>query len=411
VKATLTEPNPTERVLDIEVPREKFDRLFDEKLKKYGKEIRINGFRPGQVPKAVIAAKYGAPIKAEALEALVEEAVKEGCKQHALEPIAPGRVEKLDNEEGQPIFVKCVVEIDPPLEVTHYNLNIPVEPKAVTEADIDAALLNQQKRAGKETPVDRPATMGDVVSCVYLQISVGGEIQPLPESQQFRVELGSSRVKEMDEALVGATAGEEREITVTYPADFSNPAMAGKEVQYHLRIDGVAALELPPVDEEFAQTLGQESVAALKDLIKTSLEKQALDDAKNRAYDEAIRQLLAANPVPVPKARIANYVKYKLDEIGHHHEEGVDHGHDHSDLEQEGEMQIRRFRILDAIAKKESIKPSQEDVDARIRDIAASYGADFETVKASLRKSGRIVDIREELKTEKTLDFIIGYKG
>ncbi len=408
MKATLTESNTTERVLDIEVERERFDRLFDEKLKKYGREIRLNGFRPGQVPKAVIVAKYGEPIKAETLDAIIEEAVKEGCKQHALEPIAPGRVEKLENEAGKPILVKCVVEIDPPLQVSNYKLNIPVQAKVVAEADLEEALRGQMRRHAKEMPVERAAILGDVVASEYLKVVVGGEEQPLPQNPFFRVELGTSRVSQMDEALIGATKGEEREITVTYPNDFANPAMAGKEVQYVLRIDGVATLEFPALNDEYAKSLGLESVEDLRSKLKESLEKQALEEAKGQAYDEAIRQLLAAHPVAVPKARIANYVKYKLEEMGHKHEEGVEHDHDHSDIEREGEMNIRRFRILDAISKQENIKPTQEEVDSRIRDLAASYGADFETVKASLRKSGRILDIREELKTEKTLDFVIG---
>jgi trigger factor len=411
VKATLTESNATERVLDIEVPRDRFDRLFDEKLKKYSKEIRLNGFRPGQVPKQVVVAKYGEPIKNETLEAIIEEAVKEGCKQHALEPIAPGRVEKLENENGKPIVVKCIIEIDPAFEVSNYKLDIPVKPKAIGDVEIDEALVAQQKRQAKETAIDRPAAMGDVVNCEYLKVVVGGQDQALPQYPHFRVELGTSRVKQMDEALIGAVAGEEREITVTYPADFANPTLAGKEVQYNLRIEGVSALEMPALDDAFAIALGQTDLAALKATLRTRLEKQAIDDAKGEAYEEAVRQLLAANPVAVPKARIANYVKYKLEEMGHKHEEGVEHDHDHSDIEREAEMNIRRFRILDAVSKKENIKPTQEEVDARIRDLATAYGADFEEVKASLRKSGRILDIREEIKSEKTLDFIIGYKA
>ena len=112
----------------------------------------------------------------------------------------------------------------------------------------------------------------------------------------------------------------------------------------------------------------------------------------------------------MPKARIHNYVNYKLERMGHRHEPGVDHGHDHSDLEREAAFNIKRYRILEEIARKENIKPAQEDVDARIRDLAEQYGTDFERLKAELRKSGKIVDIREELKSEATLDFVIGFK-
>jgi FKBP-type peptidyl-prolyl cis-trans isomerase (trigger factor) len=107
---------------------------------------------------------------------------------------------------------------------------------------------------------------------------------------------------------------------------------------------------------------------------------------------------------------VKNYVESRLKESGHVHDHD-DHGHDHSDLEVEAVNQIRRWRLIEAIAVKENVKPDQEAVDARVRELALRYGTDFEGLKASLRKSGRILDIREEVKAEKTLDLVIGYKG
>jgi FKBP-type peptidyl-prolyl cis-trans isomerase (trigger factor) len=103
-------------------------------------------------------------------------------------------------------------------------------------------------------------------------------------------------------------------------------------------------------------------------------------------------------------------VESKLKEQGHVHADGEAHGHDHSDLEQEAEFQIRRFRILDAIATQESVKPSQDEVDARVKSLAERYGTDFETLKTQLRRNGRIMDIREELRLQKALDLVIGSK-
>jgi len=98
MKTTLTNQSSTERVLDIEIERERFDKVFDQKVKKYSKEVRINGFRPGQVPKEIVAKRFKDPINAESLEAVIEDALKEACKEHNIEPIAPGRIDKLENE-------------------------------------------------------------------------------------------------------------------------------------------------------------------------------------------------------------------------------------------------------------------------------------------------------------------------
>jgi trigger factor len=389
VKATVTNPNATERVLEIEVERDRFDKIFDQKVRKYSKEVRINGFRPGNVPKDVIAKRFKDPINAESLEALVEEVLKEACKEHNIEPIAPGRIEKLEAEAGKPVLFKAILEIDPPVEIKDYKLDIPVHTD--------------------ETKVDRAAALGDVVVAEYLSISIGGEAKPLPPRPEFRIELGTSSVPAMDRALVGAKAGEEKRVEFTFPADYSQPDFAGKDSEYQLRIVDVMEVKLPPLDDELAKKYGFETLDAFRQRIKEDMANSALQRAKEEAYEQAMKRLMEINPFEIPKARIQNYVKYKLEQSGHVHEND-DHGHDHSDLEQEAVYNIRRYRILEEIAKLEKIKPTTEEVDARVREMAGQYGMDFESFKAQLRKSGKIIDIREELKSEKTLDFVIGFK-
>ena len=407
MKATISEPTTTERVLDIEVERERLDKIFDQKVKKYSKEVRLNGFRPGNVPKDVIAKRFKDPINQESLEALVDEVVNETCKEHNIERIAPGRVEKLENEAGKPVLLKVVLEVDPPVEVKDYKLDIPVHGADISDAEVEAQVEGLRKRQAEETKVDRPAALGDVVVAQYLSIVIGGEAKPLPP--EFRMELGTSSVPAMDRALIGAKAGDERTASFTFPADYAQADFAGKDSEYQLKIIEVAELKLPALDDELAKKFNFDTLDIFRTRIREDLTKQSLTKAKEEAYEEAMRRLMETNPFEIPKARIQNYVKYKLEQQGHVHEHD-DHGHDHSDLEQEAVFNIRRYRLLEEISKKEKIKPTSEEVDARLKEMAEQYGTDFETLKASLRKSGKILDIREELKSEKTLDFVIGFK-
>lgn len=408
MKTNVSNTSATERVLEIEVERERLDRIFDDKVKKYSKEIRINGFRPGQVPKQIVVQRFKGPIKAESLEALVEEVLKQACKENGIEPVAPGRIEKLETDEGKPIMVKAVLEVDPPLELKDYKLDIPVHPAEIGDAEVDAQLQGLRKRKSVETKVDRPAAVGDVVVAEYERIAIDGEERPLPQYKDFRIELGAGGIPEMDAALAGAKAGDVKDVAFVFPADYRNAELAGKASQYRLKIMEVDEVKLPEVDDAFAKEFGFESLAAFRERIKADIGRQALQRAKEEAYEEATRRLMESNPIEIPKARIANYVNYKLEQQGHKHEPGVDHGHDHSDLEQEAAFNIRRYRIIEEIAKIEKIKATGEEVDARVKELAEQYGTDFETLKASLRKSGKIVDIREEIKSEKTLDFVIG---
>ncbi len=408
MKATVTEASATEKVLDIEGPRERFDALFEDKVKKYAKQVKMNGFRPGHVPKQLVAARFQGPIRAEALEALVDEVVKKACEENDIKPVGPGRVEKLENEDGKPIVLQAVMEIDPPVELKDYKYSIPVNAEAVTDAVVEEEIKRVQERLAETNKVDRPAQTGDTVFCKYERIEIEGEEQPLPQYPEFRVEMGKGLIPELDAGLVGVSAGETKDISFNFPKDYPQPALAGKPSAYRLAIQEVQEVIPPALDDEFAKKLGHDSLDAFRAFVKEKLDERNRDMAKDQAYGEAVKRLVEAHPVAVPKARIQNYVESKLKEQGHVHAEGEDHGHDHSDLEQEAEFQIRRFRILDAIATKEAVKATQEEVDARVKSLAERYGTDFETLKTQLRRNGRIQDVREELRLQKTLDLVIG---
>jgi trigger factor len=406
----VTSSSATERVLTIEVPRERLDKIFQDKLRKYGKTLKVNGFRAGAVPKEVVAARYKEPIAAESLETLVDDAVREACKEHNIEPVGPGRVEKLENLDGKPVAFQAILEVDPEVTLNDYKFNIALNPAPVHEAVVTARIDDIRRQLAHEAPLDRAAQTGDVVMARYLRIEMEDQEQPLPQYPVFRVELGKGSVAALDAALTGAKAGDTKEVAFTYPADFANPTMAGKKAAYSLAIEQVVEVKLPELDEAFAKSIGYETIADMADKLKARLMEANVRQAREAAWNEAIDRLLRNHPVEVPKARIQNYVNHRLKEMGHVHDH-EDHGHDHSDLEQEAVNQIRRWRVLDAIAVKENVKPDQEAVDARIRELAMRYGTDFEGLKASLRKSGKILDIREEVKAEKTLDLVIGYTG
>jgi trigger factor len=339
--------------------------------------------------------------------------VREACKDQAIEPVGPGRVEKLENEDGKPIVAKVILEIDPEVILNDYKFNIPLTTAPVDDAVVTARIDDIRRQLAQESPLDRPAQTGDVVMARYLRIETEGQEQPLPQYPVFRVELGKGSVAALDKALEGVKAGETKDVAFTYPADFANPVMAGTKAAFSLAIDQVVEVKLPEVNDEFAKGIGYESVDEMRAKLKERLAEANVRQAREAAWNEAIDRLIQNHPVEIPKARIQNYVNHRLKEMGHVHEhDDPEHGsHDHSDLEQEAVSQIRRWRILDAIATKENVKPDQEMVDERIRELAMRYGTDFESLKASLRKSGKILDIREEVKAEKTLDLVIGYSA
>ncbi len=411
MKTTLNEPSSTERVLEIEIPRERYDRIFNEKVKKYGKELKLNGFRAGNIPKQVVVSRFGQPIASESLEALVEEVLREACKEHNIEPVAPGKIEKLENEPDKPIFVKAVLEVDPQVDIQGYPIEISLPETEVPDEVVEDQVKRLQKRLSEESRVERAAVPGDVVVAEYLTVIIDGEIQPLPQNKEFRAELGGGSLPELDRQLEGVTAGEERDVRLDFPEDYPQANMAGKSTQYRLLIKEVNEQKLPELNDAFADKLGFTDLEGLRAKIRADLKAQALDQAKEGAYEQAIQKLIAANPFDVPKARLNNYVHYRMEQMGqqHAHDHDEHGGHVHPpELDKEAEYTLKRYRILDEIARKEKIKALPEEVDERVHELAAQYGTDFETLKAALRKNGKINDLRHDIKTRKTLDFVIG---
>ncbi len=425
MKTTLSEPSSTERLLEIEIPRERYDRIFNEKIKKYSKELKLNGFRAGNIPKQVVVSRFGQPIASESLEAVVDEALREACKEHDIEPVGPGKIEKLENEPDKPILVKAKLEVDSKVDIKGYPVEIPLPEPEIPEEVVEEQVKRLQKRLSLENKVERAAKTGDVVVAEYLNIIIDGEIQPLPQYKEFRAELGAGSLPDFDRQLDGAVAGEERDVEMTFPADYSQANMAGKTTQYRLLIKEINEQVLPELDDAFAEKLGLSDLDGLRAKIREDLKNQALEQAKEAAYEQAVQKLIEANPFDVPKARINNYVHYRMEQMGsehghHHGEDDHDHDHDHNHdhdheghvhppgLDKEAEYTLKRYRILEEIARKEKIKALPEEVDERIHELAAQYGTDFDTLKAALRKNGKVNDLREDIKARKTLDFVIG---
>jgi trigger factor len=407
-KATVTSPLNTERHLDIEIPRERFTGIFREKVKKYSKELTMPGYRKGAIPKRLVEERFKEPITTESLEKLVEEVIQEVCLEHNIKPVAPGKVDDLKNEDGQPIHVKAVIEVDQEIEFNNYtNLGIKIDKSEPVTVDfIESQVGYYCKKVAKEEKKEGSGEVGDIATGEYLEISIDNEIQNLEDQKDFRIEIGADNIQQFNDAFIGCKAGEEKEITLTYPQDYSQPALAGKTGYYKVRILEILKREIPEPDDQLARQLGSKDLADFKDAIRRNEEEFRLKRARDRAEEQALRKIMETHPFEIPKARIKQYIEYQQTQMGA--KSGKLSKEEDSALESEALFYLKRFRIISQISRKEKIKATQEEVDAKITELAGQYNMDFDTLKASLRKSGRINDIREELKARKTMDFILG---
>jgi trigger factor len=409
LKVKISEPTKTTRELEFSVPQDLVQEEFNKRINKYSKEISIQGFRKGKVPKKIVVARFGPAIRSEAVEKVIDDALKSELKNAEIEPVALGEMKDFKDDETSDITFKVVVEVDAPIVITDYeNLGITVAEESIDDAQVESELQELRKRFSTETEVDRISAVGDLIQGEYLSISMEGQAEPLPQDPKFQTEIGTSRTLGFDDGLIGLKKGDEKEITFTYDKNHSQEEFRGKSAKFKIKVLAVKEMELPELNEEFTQKLGAANLDELRDRIKESIQTQIKQKNVSEAHDKAVDILIEKNPFEVPEARIMHYIRHTVNQYKREKEEIEPTPEQIENLRPMALRDLRRYRILEFISNDKKIKVQQKDVDLRIMQMAAQYGMGFEQLKNSLRQSGRIVDIREELKIGKTLDYLVG---
>jgi trigger factor len=412
VIAKVSEPESWKRIIEIEVPGEEVEKLFEEKLQSVKKDISIDGFRPGKVPNQLIRQRYGEAIRKEVVEDLVSKKFEEVCTEKKIDPVSKGRIKEMAHEAGKPLTFSIEVEVDPAIDIEGYKkLKIKVAPKKIRDDDVDASFKGLIDRFADFTKVDRPSKKGDYVRLAYQKVVIDGQERPDVKSPTYPIELGAEhRIKDFDKGLIGHSAGDTVTLSVKFPKDYADADVAGKGGEFTITINEVQ--EKVPADiATVLPKLGEfKDEAGLRDQLRTRLMDEALEKARHEAHSEAIEKLIKANPFEVPPARIETFMDYLMDQARQERRQN-EAIPSREDIEKKyhdvAVRTLKRQRILDFIADKEKITATQEDVDAQIRRIADQYKQPFETMKQTLRQDGTTLRIREDIREQKTLDFLV----
>ena len=409
MKVSIQETSATVRTLEVSMPQEAIQPSYDKKVAKYRKEVQLKGFRQGQVPKNMIIARFGEMIRQEALDETLNALVREELQKAGIDPVAAGRMEDFQDDRTSDITFRLVFEVDPPVEIKGYkDLGFSVPEVIVSDVEVQEELDNLMRMWSKDQTVDRAAVKGDMVVGNYLEVVIDGEVRDLPENREFRSLVGESQSPGFDEGLVGAVKGEQKEILFVYPADHKDESYRGKNAKFTVEITDVREMVAPALDEEFFTQLGMKDMDELREKVTDSLLRNKTQQAKSKVQTEAIDKLIEMNPFEVPQARVQDLIKRTINR-GKSEEEMVEPTAEQLEGLAPGAVrEIKKFRILEFIANQEKLKATQAQVDARIQEMAEAYHVDFESLKANFRQTGRIVNLREEIKFELAQDLIVG---
>jgi len=408
----IKETSATKRTLEITIPQADLKAPFEKKVNQYKKQVTLKGFRQGQVPKAMILKQFGGSIRHEVVDETVNKIVQEELKKANIIPVGQMKVVDFKDDGSADIALKVEVEMDPEIDIKGYaDTGITVPATAVSQEEIDAEYNRLIQMWSKDEHVDREAKSGDVVVGNYIEVIIDGEKQDLPENKEFRSLLGESASPGFDAGLVGAKAGDTKEINFQYPEDHKDEKYRGKTAQFKVEITDIREIVPPTMDEAFFEQVGVKDVEDLKKNLADGIENQKKEAVKSKAINEAIDKLIEANPFEVPEARVLDLIRWSMNRNAQNEKDVVEPTEEQlKALSPEAIREIKKHRILEFVATAEKIRPTQATVDARLQSLADAYHVDFESLKNHFRQSGRINGLRDELRIQMAADFLVGIR-
>ena len=419
VKAEVENLSEVKRKLSIEVPADEVTEEVDRAYRELGKQAKVKGFRPGKVPRSVLEMYYHKQINEEVSEALVRRSLSVALKEKDLEavnltwPEPPPAV-----VAGQDYRYSVEIEVTPKFEVQDYRgLELSAAQVEVTDAEVEARLeeVRQQNALLKPPRENRPIQEGDFVVHDY-QAYFAGEPVEAGKAEGAYVEVGSGKFNaEFEKNLMGLMEGAESRFPVDLPNDFANPLLAGKSVEFQVKIQEVKEKVVADLDDNFAKALGGnfQTLDALREAVREDIikgkerERQAI--LENQVHD----QLISRHPFEMPPS-LVNQEQENLfrEQWERYSQYGINPAQmDHTKLlEALKPMAERRARIkilLERIAEQEGLSVDDAEVEATLARIAVHSGKEVTEVRKFYQERDLTGALKEQLRAEKAMKLLL----
>ena len=411
--AASVETSPLARTIELTVAAKEVEAATDARLARMGKTLKIAGFRPGKVPAKVVKQHHGMQAHEEALNEIVGRAFGEAITQQNLKVAGYPRIEPKGDLLGETLTFTATFELYPEFtlaDVASAEIERPVH--EVTAADVDKTLeILRKQRVGYEN-VDRAAQKEDRVVIDFLGKKDGVAFAG-GEAKDYPMVLGKGTLlPEFEAAIEGCSAGTAKTFDLTFPAEYGNTDLAGQTVQFDLNVKQVQGPVIPELDEAFVKAMGVESGKA--DDLRAEVEKNLKGEVKKRIHQrvrEAVMEKLdTLNPIAVPKAMVEQET-YRL--MQNTREEMKQRGMK-GDIPMQPEWftdralpRVRMGLILAQLVETENLVATQEQIDARIAEMAETYQHPAEVVQWYKQDRQRLAGIESEVLEENVVAWVL----
>ncbi len=383
-----------------------------------GKKAKIKGFRPGKVPRKILETYFKADAEGEAITNIVNKYYWQELENRGMVSLSRPDIEQNGLKEDTDFAFSATFETEPVFEPQGY-LGIDLEKitTIVTEEDLGKRLGEIRKMFATMHDVtdDRTVEEGDFVTIDFTG-TLDGEALPELKSDNYMLEIGSKRfVPGFEEQLIGMKNGETKELKVTFPEDYHEKKMAGKEVIFAVSLKALKEQKLPEIDENFVKNFDKyNTLDDLKTDVQKSLEDQCKRQNDSQLKDKIMEAVLKVNDFEAPPSLVERQIFYLISDTQKRmRSAGMDEKNAmelsfrmHDQFKQDAEKTVKSFLLLKKIAEKEAIAVTDDDINNYIKELADIHNTDYEVVKSAYDNEERINSLKTEITSKKVFDFI-----
>jgi len=400
-----------ERRIEVSVPRERIEQAIDERLKRVSRTAKLKGFRPGKVPIKVVKQQFGAQVRQEVLSDLMQSSFAEAVTQEKLSPAAGPRIEPISVGPDQDLKYRATFEVFPQIELKGVEGIAVMRPAAeVTEADVDAMVLNLREQRPRFSAVERESREGDRVTMDFEGQIDGAEFEG-SKGTDVAVLLGGGRMlKDFETGITGLKADERKQIDVPYPADYHNAALAGKVAKFDVHLKKVEEKQLPELDDEFCREYGvlEGGIEQLRKEVRENMERELGQNVRARLKQQLMEGLLAANPVEVPQSLVDAQVReMQIDAARRMGARDASQVPPPEPFVEGARKRVALGLLIGELIKTRGIKIDRERVESRLVDLAASYPDPEQIIKAYRQNPDALRQVENMVIEDQVVDLLL----
>ncbi|ASV68800.1 trigger factor [Cytobacillus sp. FSL W7-1323] len=409
-------------VLTIEVDAEKLNEGLDAAFKKVVKQVNVPGFRKGKMPRSLFEKRFGVEsLYQDAVDFLLPEAYANAIDETGIEPVDRPEIDVEQIEKGKALIFTAKVTVKPEVELGEYKgLEVEKFDTEVTDEDVENELKGlQEKQAELVVKEEGTAEQGDTV-VIDFEGFVDGEAFEGGKGDNFSLELGSGQfIPGFEEELIGVSAGESKEVNVTFPEEYHAAELAGKKAVFKTTVHEIKTKELPALDDEFAKDVDEEveTLDALKEKTKKQLVDSKNHEAEHHVRDSVVEKAAENTTIDIPAAMVDTELDRMMQEFEQRLQmQGMNlelyyqfSGQDESALREQmkvdAEKRVRINLTLEAIAAAENIEVSEDEINEEVNKMAEMYNMTAENIQMAL--GGSLDGLQSDIKAKKAIDLLV----